>query len=69
MVYQDEKISNLLNCSKLQIALEMQLKIQGEKMELLNAFSYLGRPQCLGPGTVCNLELCFMHQTGTIISV
>ena len=47
MVYQDEKISNLLNCSKLQIALEMQLKIQGEKMELLNAFSYLGRPQCL----------------------
>ena len=45
MVYQDEKISNLLNCSKLQIALEMQLKIQGEKMELLNAFSYLGRPQ------------------------
>ena len=50
--------SNLLICSKLQIALEMQLKIQGEKMELLNAFSYLGRPQCLTQFAIWSCVSC-----------
>ena len=49
---------NLLICSKLQIALEMQLKIQGEKMELLNAFSYLGRPQCLTQFAIWSCVSC-----------
>ena len=52
----EEKIA--LICCKLQIALEMQLKIQGEKMELLNAFSYLGRPQCLTQFAIWSCVSC-----------